>query len=154
MVGWLVAWKLVSGTIQSLSVRHNTSGPINRVSSAPPETEVRAFCPVGRNKGVHSSALLVRKEVETQMSVPVWICPKLIVGVLVLHSSAGAAVEVKKRLSAAAVLQKFLKNDISLMLPHCLRMSPTDELKTTGNRLHAHKGDGAVLCDRRSLALF
>ena len=40
-----------------------TSGPTNRVSSVPPETEVRAPCPVGRNEGVHTSVPLVRYEV-------------------------------------------------------------------------------------------
>ena len=44
-------------------VNHDfTSGPTNRVPSIPPETEVRAPCPVGRNKSVHTSVPLVRYE--------------------------------------------------------------------------------------------
>ena len=38
-------------------------GPTNRVSSVPPETEVRAPCPIGRNESVHLSVPLVRYEV-------------------------------------------------------------------------------------------
>ena len=41
----------------------HTSGPTNRVSPVPPETEVRAPCPVGPNESVHTSVLRVRYEV-------------------------------------------------------------------------------------------
>ena len=54
--------------LAQLDVGSITSGPTNRVSSVPPETEVRASCPVGRNEGVHTSVPLVRYKVVSTTS--------------------------------------------------------------------------------------